>query len=573
MIIFESIKFKNFLSYGNSFTEIKLSDAKTTLLSGKNGFGKSCVLDSLTFALFGKPFRKINKSGLINSINKSDMVVELLFSIGEKSYKIVRGIKPNIFELYLNDNLIKQEAAIKDYQEYLEKYIIKTNFKSFTQVVILGSARYTPFMQLSASDRRSVIEDLLDIQIFSDMNIIVKDKLSTIKESINDCKYNIELYKDKIQLQKHNIEEHKKSSKELIVKKQELLQNTLTDIELIQNSIQLIQEKNQEYLSTIADKTQTESKRQKLLTIESKLQDSIKKLEKENLFYDSNDVCPTCRQDLPNEFKFSIIEKNNIKKQELLDGKVKLIQDLKSIKTRLEEISVINGVVSNNNIEIAKLNSTIISSQKYTKLISEEITELNTYSNTLEEDNKKLQELIENLDKSVEDYEKYVNEKSYYDFISLILKDGGIKTKIVKQYLPILNKYINQYLKQMDFFVNFNIDENFEEVIKSRHRDEFKYSNFSEGEKTRLDLAILFSFRQISKLKNSINTNLLIFDEVMDGSLDSSGTDIFTNIISNLDSKTNVIVISHKTDQIADKFDKILSVEKVKNFSRMKELK
>lgn len=573
MIIFERIKFKNFLSYGNNFTEIKLNENKTTLLHGKNGFGKSTILDALTFALFGKPFRKVPKNGLLNSINKSDLLVELEFSIGEKSYKIVRGIKPNIFELYLNDNLIKQEAAIKDYQEYLEKYIIKTNFKSFIQVVILGSARYTPFMQLSASDRRTVIEDLLDIQIFSDMNVVVKDKLSSIKESINDCKYNIELYKDKIQLQKHNIEENKKSSKDLILKKQEILQNTLNDIEVINSTIESLQNKNQKYLSIISDKTQNESKKQKLLTIESKLKDSIKKIEKENLFYQDNDTCPTCKQNLSVEFKTEVIEKNSVKKQELIEGSKKLISDLKNVKTRLEEISVINGVISNNNIEIAKLHSTINSSQKYTRIISEEIEQLNNYSNNLEEDNAKLQELIEKLDYSVEEYEKNVNEKSYYDFISLILKDGGIKTKIVKQYLPILNKYINQYLKQMDFFVNFNIDENFEEVIKSRHRDEFRYANFSEGEKTRLDLAILFSFRQISKLKNSINTNLLIFDEIMDGSLDSSGTDIFTNIISNLDSKTNVLVISHKNDQIADKFDRILSVEKVKNFSRIKETK
>lgn len=573
MIIFEKIRFKNFLSYGNNFSEIVLNGQKTTLLYGKNGNGKSCFLDSLTFALFGKPFRKITKNGLINSINKSDLVVELEFSIGEKSYKIIRGIKPNIFELYLNDNLIKQEAAVKDYQEYLEKYILKTNFKSFTQVVILGSARYTPFMQLSASDRRAVIEDLLDIQIFSDMNLIVKDKLSNIKESVNECKYNIELFKDKIQLQKHNIEENKKSSKELIVKKQEVLEKTLSDIEIIQKSISQIQEKNEVYLSTINDNIQTENKKQKLLTIESKLKDSIKKLDKENNFYAENDICPTCKQDLSSEFKNSVIEKNSIKKQELIEGSKKLISDLKSVKTRLEDISVVNGMISNNNIEIAKLNSSITSSQKYIKFISEEIQELNNYSDNLEEDNDKLAQLIESLDKYVEEYESYINEKSYYDFINLILKDGGIKTKIVKQYLPVLNKYINQYLKQMDFFVNFNIDENFEELIKSRHRDEFKYANFSEGEKTRLDLALLFSFRQISKLKNSINTNLLIFDEIMDSSMDSSGTDVFTNIISNLDNRNNVFVISHKSDQIADRFERILTAEKIKNFSKIKEIK
>lgn len=574
MIIFEKIRMKNFLSYGNTFSEVNLIASKTTLISGRNGFGKSAaLLDPLTFALFGKPFRKITKPGLINSINKSELIVELEFKIGEKQYKIIRGIKPNIFELYQNGELIKQDAAIKDYQEYLEKYIIKTNFKSFTQVVILGSARYTPFMQLSAADRRFVIEDLLDIQIFSDMNVVVKDKLSGLKENINDCKYNIELLKDKIQLQKHNIEEHKKSSKDLVLKKQEQLQKSSDEVYILQSSISQLNAKNEEYLTKITDKLTIEKKKQKLLDFETKLKQNITRIDKENEFYSDNDSCPSCKQSISEDFKSSILFDNEKKKQSLLDGSKKLKNELSDIILRLQEISVINGTISNNNIEIAKLNSSISSSQKYLKLISEEINELENYSNNLEEDNNKLQELIETLDKYVEDYEKYINEKSYYDFISVLLKDGGIKTKIIKQYLPVLNTYINQYLKQMDFFVNFNIDETFEESIKSRHRDDFRYANFSEGEKTRLDLAILFAFRQISKMKNSINTNLLIFDEIMDSSMDSFGTDVFTNIISNIDNKSNVFVISHKTEQISDKFDRILSIEKVKNFSKIKEIK
>ena len=570
MVIFETIRFKNFLSYGNNFTEIELNKDRTTLSTGINGQGKSTFIDAITFALYGKPFRKINKNGLINSINKTELVTEVEFSIGPNKYKIIRGIKPNIFEVYCNGDLVRQDAKVKDYQEQLERYILKMSYKSFTQVVILGSARYTPFMQLSAGDRRSVIEDLLDIQIFSNMNSIVKDKVSGIKETVQDCKFNIELFKDKIDLQKQNIKRNRQASDELVLRKKELIANTCIEVKDLQESITDLLTENEELGQQIVDLDSVEKKKNKLLLIEGKLQDNISKIEKDNLFYHSNDNCPTCKQSIDLTFKQGIINKNASKLIELVDGEKKLSEELKVATDRLREISKINAKILKNSHILSEKNSNIVSAQKYIQLISNEIEQLNSSENIVDNGSDKLQELIESLDDYVEKYEEYINEKSYYDFISVMLKDGGIKTRIIKQYLPVLNKYINQYLTQLDFFVNFNINENFEEVIKSRHRDEFTYANFSEGEKTRLDLAILFSFRQLARLKNSVNTNLLILDEIMDGSLDTGGTDVFMNLLSSVDKSTNIFVISHKSDQVSDKFDTVLKFEKTKNFSKMK---
>lgn len=570
MIIFNSIKFKNFLSYGNTFTEIPLSECKTTLSIGKNGKGKSCILDAITFVLYGKPFRRVNKSQLINSINKSDTVVEIQFVINSNEYKVIRGLKPNIFEIYYNNVLVKQDAKVKDYQEYLERYILKMNYKSFTQVVMLGSARYTPFMQLSAADRRSVIEDLLDIQIFSNMNVILKDKLSNLKESVQTCKTNIELYKDKIEFQKHTIKQYQKSNSELIVKKQDLISNTRDDMCILEQSVEELITSNDNLLTTISDLTTVEAKRSKLSTIQFKLRGNITKLESDNMFFTSNDSCPTCRQIITDSFKQSIIQSNTVKIAELQTGNEKLQLEFDSLRDRLIKISSIQNLIANNNVEINKLNSSIYSSKKYIDLISNEILELTKLHESSDNGSVKLQELITSLDSYVQQYEDYVTEKRYYDFVSVMLKDGGIKTQIIKQYLPILNKYINQYLSQMDFFANFNITENFEEVIKSRHRDEFTYASFSEGQKMRIDLAILFAFRQLAKIKNSVNTNLLILDEIMDSSLDTDGTDVLMNLIPTFDDNTNIFVISHKSDQLIDKFDRVLKFDMVKNFSKMK---
>ena len=563
------IKLIKHLKTKQDLFDLQVADVKEFYANGLVSHN-STFIDAITFALYGKPFRKINKSGLINSINKTELVTEVEFSIGSNKYKIIRGIKPNIFEVYCNGDLVRQDAKVKDYQEQLERYILKMSYKSFTQVVILGSARYTPFMQLSAGDRRSVIEDLLDIQIFSNMNSIVKDKVSGIKETVQDCKFNIELFKDKIDLQKQNIKRNRQASDELVLRKKELIANTCIEVKDLQESITDLLTENEELGQQIVDLDSVEKKKNKLLLIEGKLQDNISKIEKDNLFYHSNDNCPTCKQSIDLTFKQGIIDKNGSKLIELVDGEKKLSEELKVATDRLSEISKINAKILKNSHILSEKNSNIVSAQKYIQLISNEIEQLNSSENIVDNGSDKLQELIESLDVYVEKYEEYINEKSYYDFISVMLKDGGIKTRIIKQYLPVLNKYINQYLTQLDFFVNFNINENFEEVIKSRHRDEFTYANFSEGEKTRLDLAILFSFRQLARLKNSVNTNLLILDEIMDSSLDSTGTDVFMNLLASVDKSTNIFVISHKSDQVSDKFDCTLKFEKIKNFSKMR---
>ena len=573
MILFESVKMKNFFSVGNTPIQIKLNTHNKTLVVGKNGASKSsCILDSIVFALYGKPFRKTNKPNIINSINKNNLIVELLFSIGRNRYKIIRGMKPNIFEIYCNDNLINQDAKSKDYQEYLEKYILKVNYKSFINVVILGSARYNPFMQMPAADRRTIIEELLDIQVFSSMNVLVKDKLSKIKEQYNDLKYSIEITNEKIQLQKQNIEEHKKNKQDQIKEKQEEIDKSNSQIESLQNDISLIQKHIDIFSKKIEDKLSVENKKQKFIAIESKLENNISRIKKEQEFYSKHDNCPTCKQSIDLTFKENQIVASEKKKQDLVEGLDKLNDELNKVSSRLQEIQTISKHIIDHQAEIVRLNASISAIQKYIQKELKDISELTENFQNIDSNNEKLNSLCDDLNRYRESQEELVNSKKYYDFSAILLKDGGIKTRIVKQYLPIMNKLINTYLSQMNFFVNFNIDENFEEVIKSRHRDEFKYENFSEGEKLRIDLAILFAFRQVAKMKNSVNTNLLIMDEILDGSLDLEGAEQFFDLIKSLDKNTNIIVISHRGDQIADKFDRTIKFEKKKNFTRMTEL-
>jgi len=569
MIVFQSVRWKNFLSTGNQFTELILTKSQNTLIVGNNGAGKSTVLDALCFGLFGKPYRKINKPQLINSINQNDCVVEIELSIGKKKYKIVRGIKPNIFEIYCNDVLVNQDAKSKDYQEYLEKFILKLNYKSFTQVVILGSASFVPFMQLSPAERRAIIEDLLDIQIFSSMNSIVKERMSEIKDMTLKNKYAMELSSEKIKLQKHNIEEAKKNNDAEITKKvQEVISsetqigNLQIDIELVQKHIGALQKK-------IQDKLSIESKSKKLIQLEAKLESNIKKIDKDIEFFNSNDDCPTCRQIIQEDFKQSQINSRKTKKEETQNGINDINDELNKLNTRLAEIAEINSNITLHNNEVVKNNSTISAINKFVSKLNAEIKELNNRKGNNEEDDAKLKELKDQLKTLLEEQEKISFEKHYYECAANLLKDTGIKTKIIKQYLPIMNKLINKYLKAMDFFVNFNINENFEETIKSRHRDDFSYSNFSEGEKMRIDLALLFTWRQIAKLKNSTNTNLLILDEVFDSSLDTVGTDEFLKLIYDMGKDTNVFVISHKGDQLFDKFRNLIRFKKVNNFSQV----
>jgi len=569
MIHFHTLRWKNILSTGNSFTEIKLDKSPNTLIVGHNGAGKSTILDALCFGLFGKPFRKINKPNLLNSINNQNGVVEIEFSIGKKEYKIIRGIKPNVFEIYLNGVLLNQDAASKDYQEILEKSILKLNFKSFTQVVILGSASFVPFMQLSPADRRLIIEDLLDIGIFSSMNGLVKEKVSTIKDANQKIKYEMDLTAEKIKLQKESIEEHKNRNDEEITKKKSEIATSIDqnfklqkDIELIQKHIDVLQKK-------IQDKLSVEKKSKKLLQLESKIETNIKKNEKDIAFYEEHDNCPTCKQIIDGEFKSEQVAERKSKVNTQREGLTEISAEITKANQRIEEINGIIKHITSHNNEIVKHTSTISAVHAFINKLQREVEALSAHKDTLEEDNAKLRELREELGTLVKKQEELATEKQYYDYASTLLKDTGIKTRIIKQYLPIMNKLINKYLTAMDFFVNFNINESFEETIKSRHRDEFSYANFSEGEKMRIDLALLFTWRQIAKLKNSTNTNLLILDEVFDSSLDTVGTDEFLKLIYEMGKETNVFVISHKGDVLYDKFRSMIRFEKKNNFSQV----
>jgi len=569
MIIFQKVRWKNFLSTGTSFTEIDFQRSPNTLIIGNNGAGKSTILDALCFGLFGKPFRKINKPQLLNSINQQACVVEIEFAIGKKQYKVIRGIKPNTFEIYLGDKLLDQDAKAKDYQEFLEKFILKINFKSFTQVVILGSASFVPFMQLSPADRRAIIEDLLDIGIFSSMNGIVKEKMTEIKDLSTKNKHEMDLTSERIKFQKQSIEEHKNRTEEEVKKKQEEVKQSIDQTFTLQRDIDLIQKHIDVLNSKINDKMAIEKKSAKLIQLESKLESRLKKLEKEAKFYEENHDCPTCKQSIADEFRHSQLSGINQTKGEIGVGIQDLETKIQEANNRIEEIQKIVKHIQEHNNEIVKHNSTISAVNTYITKLQKEIESLSAQKDTLVEDNAKLKELREELANLLTKQEELSTEKQYYEFAGSLLKDTGIKTKIIRQYLPIMNKLINKYLTAMDFFVNFNINEQFEETIKSRHRDEFSYANFSEGEKMRIDLALLFTWRQIAKLKNSTNTNLLILDEVFDSSLDGVGTEEFLKLIHEMGTDTNVFVISHKGDQLFDKFRSIIKFEKHNNFSRI----
>lgn len=569
MIIFEKIRYKNILSTGNSFTEIQLNKSPNTLIIGQNGAGKSTILDALCFVLFGKPFRKINKPNLLNSINQQQCVVEIEFMIGKKMYKVIRGIKPNVFEIYMNGQLLNQDAASKDYQEILEKNILKLNYKSFTQIVILGSASFVPFMQLSAADRRLIIEDLLDIQIFSSMNSIVKDRLSMIKDGSQKIKYEMDLTAEKIKMQKESIEEHRKHNDAEIEKKKSEIMASVDQMFTLQRDIELIQKHINVLQSKVANQMAIQRKSAKLVHLESKLETRLKKIDKEVVFYHDHDNCPTCKQGIDHDFRTQQIVTLNETKGEVNTALEDIEKQISETNARIEEIQRINTHISEHNNEIVKHNSTITAVRSYITKIEKEVADLSSKKDSLEDENAKLKELKIELSELVKKQEELSIEKHYFDYSSVLLKDTGIKTKIIKQYLPIMNKLINKYLTAMDFFVNFNINENFEETIKSRHRDEFSYANFSEGEKMRIDLALLFTWRQIAKLKNSTNTNLLILDEVFDSSLDTVGTEEFLKLIHEMGTDTNVFVISHKGDQLFDKFRSVIKFEKKNNFSQV----
>ncbi len=569
MILFEKIRFRNFLSTGNQFTEINFNKNPTTLVVGSNGSGKSTLLDALCFGLFNKAFRKITKGQLVNSTNEKDCLVEIEFSIGTNKWKIIRGIKPNIFEIYKNGSLLDQEASANDQQEWLETFVLKLNYKSFTQIVILGSASYVPFMQLSASNRREIIEDLLDIKIFSSMNSVVKEKIKRLNEKFKEESIKEVMTEEKIEMQKEFIENIEKNGEKNIKLKNKKIKELQNDIDsLIEDTDKknLISSDLQKQSEELGDPTR---KLKQLSSLKGKLSQKASTIKEQHQFFDKNTVCPTCTQKIDEEFRLNKLGEFQDKVKEIEVG-------YKEIKTLIEneelresefakiakQINTINNEISSNNIKISQFN-------KQTKELEYEIQEIANGIKNTNTERRKLKKLQDELQTIGDLKSKHKEDVSYFEFVGSMLKDGGIKSKVIKKYLPLMNTQINKYLNLMDFYINFSFDEEFKENLKSPIHEDFTYESFSEGEKMRINLAILFTWREIARMKNSANTNLLILDEVFDSSLDGNGIDYFSKIIRYMLKDTNVFVISHKTDEMMDSFDDVIKFEKVKGFSKI----
>ena len=569
MIIFKYVRWKNFLSTGNQFTEIQLDRNNTTLIIGENGAGKSTILDALCFGLFGKPFRNINKGQLLNTVNGSGAMVEVDFKIGTKVFKVIRGIKPNVFEIYINGKMYNQDANARDYQKYLEQQILKLNYRSFTQVVILGSSTFIPFMQLKARHRREVVEEILDIQIFSLMNMLLKQKLKSIAEHQRDANYNIDLTTEKIDLQNKYIENVKKNKTKLITEKTALISGNEEEVHSRQGKIDELKKSNEDLGFNTTNSDDNIKKVQKLKGLDATLKEKRSAIKKYMDFFENNDDCPTCEQHIDETFKKNMIAKKQVEYDKFDKGVEHLNKQLKISEDLQVAINEYLKKIRENDAEIGNLNYSIKELEKFNKNLQSEIEELES-GEISNDDMTKLTKLKKSLKSYQTQHHGLREEQTYAEAARSMLMDTGIKTKIIKQYLPIMNKLINTYLTAMEFYVNFTLNENFEETIKSRHRDEFTYASFSEGEKMRIDLALLFTWRAVAKMKNSTNTNLLILDEIFDSSLDSTGTDEFLKILNTLDGE-NVFVISHKQDVLVDKFKSTIRFEKVKNFSHVAE--
>lgn len=567
MIIFKKLRWKNFLSTGNVFTEINLNEHNTTLIVGENGAGKSTMLDALSFALFGKAFRKINKPQLLNSITQKGLIVEVEFSIGLNNYKIIRGIKPVVFEVYQNDKLTNQTAEMKDYQEILEKQIIKVNHKSFSQVVVLGSATFQPFMQLPGGQRREVIEDLLDLQIFTTMNALLKDKVLLNSTFITDTNNKRKIIEEKIKLIVEHLTEMQNNNDQMIAEKKSRIEETDKQISDLTDQYHELDNRIKNFKEDVEDEPKIGKRINQLSHLRHKIEAKRALLDKDISFFKKHENCPTCTQAISSDFREQTLSNKNNEIENIDTALEDLIKQYEETNERLNEIIEIHAQVNTLQFEMHKIKTKISSLIDYRNALDEEIKKIDKKIDD-KNDNK-----IVDLEKELTDIKKKINDlsedKQVLSAAASLLKDGGIKARIIKQYVPVINKLINKYLSAMDFFVQFELDEEFNETIKSRFRDEFSYASFSEGEKMRINLAVLFTWRAVAKLRNSISTNLLIMDEVFDSSLDSNGTEEFLKIIISLTSDTNTFIISHKTDQLYDKFSKVIKFEKHKNFSRI----
>ena len=568
-LTFNTLRWKNFLSTGNDWTEMQLDGAQTTLIIGENGAGKSTVLDALCFVLFSKPFRKINKPTLINSINRKGCLVEVEFFEGKDEYVVRRGMRPNVFEIVKNGTLMNQDAANKDYQDVLEKYILKLNYKSFCQVVILGSASFVPFMQLPAGHRREIIEDLLDIQIFTTMNLLLKDKISENSRQMVEADHKFNLNNEKIKMHEEHLESMRTSSQEQV---KELEDKILGYDEEIAREERIIEEKRREQESLIGqthDYDKLVRKLSEMNSIHRQLDDKVARLHEEREFFHTHENCPTCEQTIGVHFRETSIQSRDDQVKETNAGIEQILAKQDEIEDRVRQMKSTLDRISSISTDISIRTNKVKGVRKQIDDLHDQIERINHRHSQYSSDNKLLKNLEAELVRIADEKKVLFEEKEIHRLVASVLKDNGIKARIIKQYIPIINKLINKYLAAMDFFVQFELDENFNETIKSRFRDEFSYSSFSEGEKSKIDLALLFTWRTISRLRNSASTNILILDEVFDGSLDGNSSDELLKILIELSNDSNITVISHKTDQLLDKFERVIRFEKKNNFSRI----
>ena len=566
MILFEKVRWKNFLSTGNQFTEINFVENKTNLIVGSNGAGKSTVLDALTFALFGKPFRKINKPQLINSVNEKDCVVEVEFSIGKIKWKIVRGIKPTVFQIWRNESSLDQSASAIDQQKWFEQNVLKMNYKSFTQIVILGSSTFVPFMQLSAANRRDVIEDLLDIRIFSSMNSLMKEKIRSIKDEIKVLTLKKESLIDKVQMQENFMDELESRGKENIKQKETKIQDLLNEEnDLMHENIKIVEEID-DFNKVLNSYTGATEKLRTLGNLKGKISNKVSTITKEHKFFTENTVCPTCTQSIEEDFRINKINDAQNKAKELQSGYKELEEAINKEEERERQFLSLSKEITSLTHGISKNNTQISGCQRQIRDLESEIQRTTEQLANRNIEHEKLASFNENLKTTYDELAQRKDTINYYDFSYSLLKDGGVKSKIIKKYLPLINQQVNRYLQMMDFYINFTLDEEFNETVQSPIHEDFSYASFSEGEKMRIDLALLFTWREVARMKNSVNTNLLIMDEVFDSSLDGFGTEEFLKIIKYVVKDANIFVISHKSG-LEDRFDSVTRFEKVKGFS------